>query len=198
MIRKIVAVWASLAMLFGFVVIVDVVTDITPPVKAATITVDDSGGADYFTIQEGIDAANPGDTVFVYNGMYYENININKAINVIGEHISLVRVEGVVSNDVVKISTNGVNLSNFTIRKPGSVGGFSGVKISGSYNNVSNTVIYTNDHYGIYSSWDDNNITNNIIYNNRYGIHLSGDRNNIEYNTIFDNEYGIDLATSQR
>ena len=60
MFRKIVVVWVSLTMLLGFAVIVDVVTDISTPVKAITITVDDSGGADYLTIQEGIDAANPG------------------------------------------------------------------------------------------------------------------------------------------
>ena len=35
-----------------------------------TIYVDDDGGADYTTIQAAIDAANSGDTVYVYSGIY--------------------------------------------------------------------------------------------------------------------------------
>ena len=32
------------------------------------------------TIQSAIDAAHSGDTVFVYNGVYYENVVIDKTI----------------------------------------------------------------------------------------------------------------------
>jgi len=42
------------------------------PVEAGTIT-----GS---TIQEAINAANPGDTVYVRNGTYYENIVVNKTV----------------------------------------------------------------------------------------------------------------------
>jgi len=42
-----------------------------------TIIVDINGGGDYTTIQEGINAATNGDTVLVYPGIYYENINYN-------------------------------------------------------------------------------------------------------------------------
>lgn len=37
-----------------------------------------SGPGNYTTIQSAIDAASSGDTVFVYSGIYYENVNINK------------------------------------------------------------------------------------------------------------------------
>ena len=43
-------------------------------------------GVDHFdNIQDGIDAASDGDTVFVYSGTYYENPFIEKSINLIGD-----------------------------------------------------------------------------------------------------------------
>lgn len=43
--------------------------------SAATITVDDSGGADNTTIQAAVDNATAGDTIYVYNGSYEENVD---------------------------------------------------------------------------------------------------------------------------
>ena len=42
-----------------------------------------SGPGNYTTIQEAIDNATDGDTVFVYNGSYFGHININKSISMI-------------------------------------------------------------------------------------------------------------------
>ena len=51
--------------------------------EAVTITVDDDGGANYTNIQDAIDAAEDGDTIRVYEGIYEENVVVNKNINLI-------------------------------------------------------------------------------------------------------------------
>jgi len=54
-----------------------------------TVTVPD----DYPTIQAAIDAAQPGDTVFIREGKYKENLIITKPLNLIGEEHSLVKIQ---------------------------------------------------------------------------------------------------------
>jgi parallel beta-helix repeat protein len=196
MFRKIVAVWVSLAMLLGVVVIVDVVTDITPPVRAATITVDDSGGADYLTIQEGVDAANPGDTIFVYAGNYTESVHISKIINLTGENKDTTIIKGTLFGDVLHVDTNWVNITDFMITKSESM--FGGIRLSNAQNcNIFNNNVTSNLGYGIYLTSSSNNIIkDNIISNNRLGIYLLTSANNNISNNNFIND-GVFIRGTQ-
>ena len=76
-----------------------------------TITVPD----DYPTIQEAINNAADGDTIFVRSGTYYENVVVDKAVSLTGENVEGTVIDGGGSGSVVMIAANGVNVSGFTI-----------------------------------------------------------------------------------
>ena len=70
--------------------------DIQPvKLEPTTWTVDDDGPADFYTIQGAINAASPGDTIFVYSGTYYENVVVNKTVSLIGENRSNTIIDGI-------------------------------------------------------------------------------------------------------
>ena len=86
-------------------------------VSGATIYVDDSGGKDYTSIQAAIDNASKGDTIFVYNGIYHEQIIINKTINLTGENKNATIIDGINGTEeyIIKLTADYINISNFTI-----------------------------------------------------------------------------------
>jgi parallel beta-helix repeat protein len=192
--RKIVAVWISLAMLFGFVVIVDVVTDITHPVKAASILyVGGINPGNYTSIQWAIDNASDGDTVFVYTGTYYENIVVNITINLTGGDRDATIIDGGGSGDVVEITANWVNISGFAIQNSGNLDSpdyDSGIKLENKENcSVINNKFLSN-RYGIRLDESSNNyITNNNVFSSSWdGIHLETSSNN---NLVKDNNASL-------
>ena len=85
-------------------------------VSASTITVPD----DYPTIQEAINNAADGDTVFVKTGTYYEHVVVNKTVSLVGENSDMTIIDGNGTGHVVNITRDNVNVTNFTVRKGGS------------------------------------------------------------------------------
>jgi len=92
-----------------------------------TITVDDSGGADYENIQDAIDAAEDGDTVRVFDGYYEENVVVNKSIDFVGNGSETTTIDAGGNDDVVKVTEDWVNISGFKITGSAKYG--SGIKI---------------------------------------------------------------------
>lgn len=176
----------------------------------------------YSTIQEAINHANSGDTIFVHQGVYYENVVINKSISLVGENVDSTIVDGGASGSAISIVANNVNVTRFTVKSScvvppqdsaiyvehssGAVisynkikESFKGISLYSSSNNVisSNTVTF-NYYSGVYLlSSGDNVISGNIISDNPDGIYLysSGD-NVISGNVISENYDGVYLYSS--
>jgi len=125
---------------------------------------------DYPTIQEAIDAASSGDTIFVYNGTYYEDggVSISKNnITLQGEDANTTIIHGMwTAEKVVYVTGDYVNVSDFTV---------AGSTASG---------------YGIYVTGDNCIITDNNIIDGYYGIYLyDSDNSTVAHNNASERGY---------
>ncbi|ABE51638.1 NosD domain-containing protein [Methanococcoides burtonii] len=169
-------------------------------VNAATVIVDDSGGAAYTTIQQAIDNATAGDTIIVNFGTYTEKIHVNKSLTIIsksgnpGNSI----VQAIDSSDsVFHITADEVKINGFHVKD--SVERYwedsvPGIYLDGAHNSVISNNQFSNIYYGIVlESSGNNTLSNNIATYNIGGIHLIDSNNNIlDNNTLLNNsENGI-------
>jgi len=88
-----------------------------------TIYVDDEPGEgpgnppeDCTRIQDAIDNTSDGDTIYVYGGTYYENVVIDKSVDLVGEHRETTIIDGRNDTNVIVILTNNVTMSGFTVQ----------------------------------------------------------------------------------
>ena len=77
-----------------------------------------NGTGNYSKIQDAINAAWYGDTVFVYDDSspYYENLQIKRGINLIGEDKDTTVIDGDKQDSVIEILNDDVTVSGFTIQ----------------------------------------------------------------------------------
>ena len=175
-------------------------------VEAKTIYVDDDGGKEYIKIQEAVDNASNGDSVFVYNGNYNENIFINKSISLIGESNEktiITSTDDDFRSKVIYGNSCNIKINNFLIEN-----GSYGIYLENSNNSIiENNVIrnstngieffYCNfctvqnnygiqrDYFIVVDSSTNNKIINNSCYKGDVGISIrNSQENNISYNII--------------
>jgi len=122
---------------------------------------------DFPTIQEAINNATDGDTIFVHKGTYHEHVIVNKTISLIGEDRYSTIIDGNETGSVISVTANNVNINGFTVQNSGSTGSDSGICITSNGNNISR----------------------NAIINNKNGIYLNSSRSNvISLNNVFSND----------
>ncbi len=174
----------------------------TVTAEPRTIVVPD----DYSTIQEAIDGASEGDTVFVKNGIYIESVTIDKALALEGENKESTVIDGNNTGPTILIRHDGVNVTGFKIRNvedpppfSDSRGRLAGIHLL----DVRHCRIYGNNVVNcgkgvwLHGSSDNNIITNSFSGNN-YGVLLESSNNNIiTVNTISDGWGGIWIENSE-
>ncbi|MCD6573662.1 MAG: right-handed parallel beta-helix repeat-containing protein, partial [Thermoplasmata archaeon] len=158
----------------------------------------DAGEWNGTSIQDAIDNATQGQTIYVESGTYYENIIINKSINLFGKNRDAVIIDGGGVGDVIYINkTSWVNLSNFTVKHSGSNSEDAGIEIYHCHNITIRDVNVSENEIGMFIKYSsDNTVSNNNICNNgEEGILLEGAdiagyytvNNSIRQNTLLNN-----------
>lgn len=166
------------------------------------IYVGGEGKDNYTKIQLAINEAINGDTIFVYNGTYHENIIVDKELKIIGESKENTIIDGGKNESVVEIVSGNVLIKNFTIQRSGGRMPSAGIKIHSSHNEILNCIITKNFDGICLERSSYNTISNCSIYsNNDAGIwlHVGSKYNYISNCRIYSNGYyGIWIQSSNR
>jgi len=169
----------------------------------------------YSSIQEAVNDASEGDTIYVSSGMYYQYIAVDKTVGLIGEDPETTVICGDGIRAVFTVYSPNVNVTGFTICNGtegvylvegadsciitdckilnNSVGAF----VESNYSLLTRNFIANNGEAGIriYSScscspaWE-NTITDNILLDNGYGLLLMNSKKGLVYhNNLIGNVY---------
>jgi len=180
--------------IFGLVMVIVVIGILSTRVSGRVITVDDDGEADYSNIQDAIDSSEDGDIIRVHEGVYFESINIDKSINIWGNGTGWTVIDGPGAGDVVKIESDWVNLSGFSVTDGGH-----GIRVQAKHATIYNVDCYDNNGAGILLYVARlNEILDVRSRGNRVGIALEYGEENTIVNCDFTNNgnTGIDLEYS--
>ena len=142
-----------------------------------------TGPNNYSSIQDAIDDAHHNDTIFVFNGTYYEAVLINKPLQLIGEDKTKTILEGNGTRDIITIIADYIKINDFTIQN----GHFNILVNHSDYVNISGNIIYSGLHgVSVQNGCRFVTISKNSIQQNVYGVRLfSSTDATISYNSFF-------------
>ncbi|MFO7676926.1 MAG: right-handed parallel beta-helix repeat-containing protein [Thermoplasmatota archaeon] len=117
----------------------------------------------YQYISDAISSATPGDRISVANGIYTENLIINKSLTITGQDTYATIIDGSYNPTIIDITADAVTIQHFTLQNSGG------------------------DLYdaGIYITSSQNSIQSCFFYRTKIGIHLDTTTNNTITNCTF-------------
>ncbi len=183
--------------------------------------IDDPKNHRWNTIEEGIADARNGDIVYVYQGIYSENVVLDKSITLVGEKKDFTIIDAQNQADCLYILSDYANITNFTLRNSGTevypqrdagidinschvtvthcniISNFQGILFQKSYNFIAECFIDKNEE-GVYFKGDNNTVTYCEITNNSIGVVADQvKKNNLSHLLVQNNGQGFQFVSSQ-
>lgn len=152
----------------------------------------------YQNISSALKKANVGNTIFVYNGTYYEQVNLEQPITIVGESTENTIIDGNKVGTVIKVTANDVVLSGFTIQNSSRSSGtsYAGIKVFGRRCRITGNRVAKNN-IGIFVNSQETVVEDNCVKNNGHGIALyDSSEITVVANNLSENTVGISLAFS--
>ena len=134
-----------------------------------------SGPGNYTKIQDAIDNASNGNTVYVYDDLspYYEYVAINKSITLLGEDKNSTIIQADYG-PAVYVAAEEVKISQFAIKG----GKYYGIDVCSDFVTIVDTIIDSNSLWG--------------------GIALTSSHNNISYNSFYQSGLAVSSSNSSQ
>lgn len=223
--RKAIRKGLVFGMILALIAVVFVGLPMNVSATPTTIYVDDVAGSgpgnpaeDYTSIQDAVDAASSGDTIYVYAGTYYENVVIDTTLTLEGENKDTTIIQGygrgygIYSNSVLGITIRNIKIQGFvngislyyctssmltcnTIT--GNVGSGINLRFSGLSTLISNRVTSNKGGINLVDSSGSILTTNIVTDHIGFGIQLTRCSSSIlTSNMVTDNYDGIYLSSS--
>jgi len=176
----------------------------SPPLaRTQTLYVGGSGPGNYSHIQNAIDNASAGDTVYVYDDSspYVERLIVNKQITLIGENKDTTVISSSNTGNGMNITADNVHVNGFTVRDCGNYNSyFAGILLSHSNYTLLTNITLSYNYNDILLNASHHNIINSVsaLNTNYCGILLiSSSNNSMSHNLISGNIRGVMLDRSQ-
>jgi len=173
-----------LLLVLGVAILVNMQKAMVVKAEPKTIVVPD----DYSSIQEAIDNALIGDTVYVKSGTYHENLIIDKSLSLVGENVDTTIIDGNPPEGYripIKIQSDNVSVSGFKL-----LYGHAGITVGEvKYCSISGNRIAGNQHGIMLVGTSFSNVTENYFEQIRLSsaIQLSYSNYNLLTGNYIDN-----------
>jgi parallel beta-helix repeat protein len=152
---------------------------------------------DFSTVQAAVNAATDGDVVFVYGGVYYENVLVDKAVSLFGEDKNSTFLSGDGTGPTISVVADNASITGFTVENGGQAATGAGIFMSGvRYVNISNNVILSSYAGVRLVNSSQNLVQDNYVWGCNVGLFLNLSANNFLRGNSFVNSTSFGVLTS--